>query len=488
MTAATDSTQVSAWLARPALHRALPLLAGLVLVFLTFIRFGIPELGWVVFAPLLIYAHGCRTVRGHLALLAALLVGFLLAVSKMATGEIPWAPVPMFAIPIALSYFVSIAVAGLAHRRLGPRWGLFAFASMTAALGWIQYTFTPGSSWGVLAHTQMDNLALIQLVAITGLGGLTFLLALGSGLVAAVWSAGAKSMRIDLAVFAVFCVSALLYGQVRLSHPAPGPTLRVGGVVSPVTHVEFGAAIADVDVLRALDDELFARSLRAVALGAEAVVWDEIGTLVSKGGEAALVARGQAFAAEHEVLLLMAYGVVDSVKPFHYINKYRIYLPDGTLGDEYIKRHPTPSDPNPKGTMHARVVPFNGVNISGGICYDYGYPGIAWDNARDGATLALVPSSDWRGIDPEHGRMALMNAVAVGLPMVRPVRAATSIMSDQYGRVLASLRADSDSGGVMVVPMPAARVTTLYSLTGEVVPIAALGFCVVVLVRLFLRR
>jgi apolipoprotein N-acyltransferase len=148
------------------------------------------------------------------------------------------------------------------------------------------------------------------------------------------------------------------------------------------------------------------------------------------------------------------------------------------MADEYLKRYPVPGDPDEVGKTHARVVNFGGVNFAGGICYDYGFPNIARDNAVDGADLAVVPSSDWRGIDPEHGQMAMMNAVAVGLPMVRPVRGATSFATDQYGRVLGSQRADGSSDGVMVVAVPGKRVPTLYARTGEIVPLIALAFCV----------
>jgi len=340
----------------------------------------------------------------------------------------------------------------------------------------------------VLAHTQLDNLALVQLTALTGVGGVTFLVALGSGLAAAAWSKGVRTVRADLALFGFLLGSALLYGQLRLGNPVPGASVRVGGVVSPVTHKEFHAAITNVDTLRELDSELFARSARAADLGARVVVWNEMATLVSEAGESALVSRGQRFARERGVMLLMAYGVVESMHPFHDANKYRIYLPDGTMADEYLKRHPVPGDPDDVGKAHARVVAFGGVNYSGAICYDYGFPEIARDNALDGAGLALVPSSDWRGIDPEHGRMALMNAVATGLPMVRPVRAATSIASDQYGRLLGSLRADELSDGVMVVAVPSQRVSTLYARTGEIVPLVALAFCVLAVVRLVRSR
>lgn len=467
------------------------LLVGSGLVFMTFMRFSLPELAWVTFAPFLLFLYAHATLKGHLALFGTLVVAFLAAVSKMATSEIPWAPVPMFALPLALSYFVALATASFVHRRLGTRWGIYTFASVVTGLGWIQYTFTPGSSWGVLAHTQLENLPLIQLVALTGVGGVTFLVALGSGLAVAWWQAGIKAVRADLVVFGILLGAALVYGQLRLSNAAPGLPVRIGSVISPVTHKEFREAYKDVDSTRVLDDELFARSKRAVEFGAKVVVWNEVATVVTQKTESGLIGRGEAFARKHGVGLLMAYGVFDTAQPrpsTMYVNKYRFYGPDGSLLDEYVKRHPTPADPNPAGTAHARAVSIDGVMYSGGICYDYGFPEIARDNANDGAAVALVPSSDWRGIDPEHGRMAMMNAVAVGLPMVRPVRAATSIATDQYGRLIGSLRAHAISDGVMVVSMPTGRVPTLYARTGELVPLIALAFVVFAVVRALWSR
>jgi apolipoprotein N-acyltransferase len=183
-------------------------------------------------------------------------------------------------------------------------------------------------------------------------------------------------------------------------------------------------------------------------------------------------------------MLVMAYGVIDSLEPLHDTNKYRMYLPDRTMGDEYVKRHPVPGDPDKVGRAHARAVSFGGVTYAGAICYDYGFPEIARDNVRDGADLALVPSSDWRGVDPLHGRMALVNAVAAGLSMVRPVRAATTIATDQYGRLLGSMRADGESDGVLVATVPTARVPTIFARTGDLVPFVAMVFCLFAIVRM----
>jgi apolipoprotein N-acyltransferase len=465
---------------------ALLICAGGFAVFLSSMRAGVSELGWVAFAPFLVALHRDGSLRCHLGVLAMLLVTFTLAVSKIVTEEISWGIAPMFGLPSGVASFAVVAIAGAAHRRLGPRWGIYSFAAMTAALGWVKYSLTPGSSWGSLAHTQVDHPRLLQLAALTGLGGITFVVALGSSMAAAAASSGSRSIRKDLLGFAVVLGAILLYGEIRLASPAPGPLIRVGGVISPVTFREFSAARKDLESLRQYDAELFARTERAAELGATVLVWNENATLVTPESEAALVDRGRALARRRGVLLLMAYGVVTEKSPP--VNKYRIYLPDGTVADEYLKRHPLPGDGDVVGHAHARVIPFGGVNLTGAICYDYDFPHIARDNASDGAGLVLVPSGDWRGIDPFHGRMAIMNAVAAGVSLMRPVRGATSVATDQYGRWIGSMPAGAPGEGVLVSTIPGGQVPTFYAKTGEIVPLASLALVAVTLIRMAITR
>ena len=73
-------------------HSLLLLVSGGALIFMTFMRYSLPVLGWVVFAPFLVFLHQRSNGRRHLAVLAALVVAFLAALSKMATPEIHWAP------------------------------------------------------------------------------------------------------------------------------------------------------------------------------------------------------------------------------------------------------------------------------------------------------------------------------------------------------------------------------------------------------------
>lgn len=485
-----ESTNVSAR-ENPGNKAATPfwplMAAGSALLFLSSMRFGVAELGWIAFAPFLAAMYTDGGLKRHLWLFAVIAVAMTLTVGKIVTDQVPWFMAPMFSIPGAVFCFATISLAAAAHRRLGLRWGLYLFPSLAVTMEWLQYSFTDGGSWGALAYTQLDNLPLIQFVSLTGITGVSFLVGLGSSLTAAAYTVGPRAVKGDFPLFAVLTVAALVYGQLRLSQDAPGVPMRVAAVSSPLEVKELFAAINDISALRKYDDEFFARTEKAAALGAKTVVWNEAATIVAPADEAAFTARGQAMAKDREIILVMSYGVLLSSKPPHMENKYRMILPDGTVTDEYFKRHPVPGEGIVKGTKHAKVIPVTGGTLGGAICYDFDFPHIALDNARDGAGLVLLPSSDWRGIDPIHSRMARANAVAAGVAMVRSVRAATSLITDQYGRELGSMRYYGEGDGVMVAAVPAQAVPTLYVKTGDVLPWLTLIFSAIAIALMVWR-
>jgi apolipoprotein N-acyltransferase len=177
----------------------------------------------------------------------------------------------------------------------------------------------------------------------------------------------------------------------------------------------------------------------------------------------------------------MAFGVLVSRDPLRFENKYLWIRPDGAVAEEYWKRHPVPGEGSIPGTNRALVLPLDPSDpekgtAGGGICYDADFPEVPLWLARSGAGLMLLPSSDWRGIDPLHSDMARIMGLSVGLSVFRSVRSATSMASDQFGRVLASRRFYIGGDGVMVADVPALPVPTLYAKIGESFPVACLAF------------
>ncbi|MDH5510727.1 MAG: hypothetical protein OEZ32_10290 [Nitrospinota bacterium] len=452
------------------------LAGGAALVAASIMRFGVAELAWVASAPFLVAMSLRGGRRDHAWLLFYATLSMFGAMAKIITPPIGWPMMLVFAIPSSLVMFTTLFLAGLVFRGMGVTWGIYFFPALTVTVEWVFYTFTPQSSWGAAGLTQVDNLPLVQFASIAGLAGLSFLVALGSSVTAAAVTRGVPNVKKHVVLFAMIFLAAQTYGQLRLANPAPGKRVRVAAVASPLPVEKLQEILADSSVARAADGELFGRTAKAADLGARVVVWNEGATMVEKAAEEAYVARGVALARERGIDIVMAIGVIISRDPFTWENKYHWVRADGSVADVYHKRHPTPGEGPVPGQAHAAVVNVGGAKLSGAICFDYDFPEIALNNAWAGAGLAVIPSSDWKGIDPVHSMMARLQGVAVGISTVRSVRAATSYAADQYGRVTGSMAFESPQG-VMVADVPAARVPTLYAATGEVLPWFMALFC-----------
>lgn len=108
--------------------------------------------------------------------------------------------------------------------------------------------------------------------------------------------------------------------------------------------------------------------------------------------------------------------------------------------------------------------------VAGAICYDYDFPSLGQEHAALGTQLAVVPSSDWRGIDPFHTQMAAIRGIEGGYSVLRPVRWATSTATDAYGRVRGSLSYFELNDRVLVAQVPITQVQTVYAAIGDALP------------------
>lgn len=88
-----------------------------------------------------------------------------------------------------------------------------------------------------------------------------------------------------------------------------------------------------------------------------------------------------------------------------------------------------------------------------------------------GVGLALVPSSDRRGIDPYHSKMAAVRGIEGGYSVVRPVRWATSFATDAMGRVRGAA-SYFEGDRILIATVPTTLVPTLYSQVGDVLAFA----------------
>ena len=245
------------------------------------------------------------------------------------------APVPgVFYYILSAAYGFTLLVPFWLDRWVAPRIrgfaGTLVFPCAWVTMEYLVATFTPYGSWGSLAYTQHENLVLLQLVSVTGLYGVSFLIAWFASVGYWVSERGLShgETRRGTLVFLAVILVVLLGGGVRLVLFAPdAPTVRIASLTRPdldlFEGVEGGrraavkgeASASDLERIRtnanAILDDLLKRADKKAQAGARIVFWGETNSFALKSDEPDMVARTAELARERGIYLGMASAVFD---------------------------------------------------------------------------------------------------------------------------------------------------------------------------------
>lgn len=181
-------------------------------------------------------------------------------------------------------------------------------------------------------------------------------------------------------------------------------------------------------------------------------------------------------AAELNITLVASYVTPISLSPLKYENKYQFIDSLGNITHSYLKHQPVPGEPAVQGTTPLKVVDVKGTKIGAAICYDYDFPYLAKGYGKLGADMVIVPSSDWRGIDPLHTEMAAFRAVEQGHSVLRSTRFGLSAAISPYGEMVSQMSSYDDHNKIMYAQLPSKGVTTLYSKIQDSFIYLSMGF------------
>ncbi|MFZ1677788.1 MAG: nitrilase-related carbon-nitrogen hydrolase, partial [Saprospiraceae bacterium] len=221
---------------------------------------------------------------------------------------------------------------------------------------------------------------------------------------------------------------------------------------------------------------LFDRTTLAAHSGAKLVVWNEGSTFIMPDEENAWRDSLSALSRRLHVPLVAAFIVPLSESPMQYRNNYLFFDSNGALVSTYNKHEPVPGEPAIKGKEPLKVFDIGGVKTGAVICYDYDFPYLAKGFGELKADLVADPSSDWRGIDPLHTRMAAFRAVEQGHSILRSTRFGMSAAITPYGEFSAQMSSYDHNDKVMMAHLPVKGVTTLYSMIGDSFVYLCIGF------------
>jgi apolipoprotein N-acyltransferase len=246
----------------------------------------------------------------------------------------------------------------------------------------------PYGSWGSTAYSQYGNLPLLQILRITGLWGITFLIGWFAAVCNWLWEDAFESVYARRGAWLCFgtITMVMLPGDARLAFfPPSSPTVRVASIsarqVTPLPSAELisriwqgNATSAERDDFRvwatATDNDLLARAEQEMEAGARIVFWAEISAEVLKKDEAELITRGGDLAARHQAYLGMALAVHNEGRTPSVENKLILIEPDGHVAWEYNKVRPVPGDLQILGDGRLRVLETPYGRISSIICFD----------------------------------------------------------------------------------------------------------------------
>lgn len=465
----------------------------------------LPIAGWLAPVFLLRFVRGQRVTVG---LPTIGLVGYLTVLVAM-RGSITAPDIYLFALA-GLTMIVSYGADRMFARRLGGLLGTLVFPATDTGLAFLASTASSGAfaTLGAPAYTQASELTLVQLVSVTGLWGLSFLIAWLAPVANDLWEHGfdPRQVRRGTTAFVAVLAATFLFGGAQLAFFAPdSPTVRVAAL-APDRELASAADTAELGprplpsatrtavrgaYLDPLADDLFARTREAAGGGARIVVWSEAAAYVFKEDEAAFLGRARAVARDEGIYLQI--GLVSMLPTDRYPSvEIRAILldPAGKVLWDYPKATKVLSDPNLPGPGIVPTVDTPYGTLATVICFDADWPSLVRQAGMAGTDLLLVPSSDWQEVAELHARMAVFRAVENGANLVRPTRRGTSVASDYQGRLL-GYKSDYFVGTdhTMVANVPTEGRPTLYVYIGETVGwMSVLGMIVLPAVALARRR
>jgi apolipoprotein N-acyltransferase len=335
-----------------------------------------------------------------------------------------------------------------------------ALPSAWVAMEYLVALRSPHGAWWSIGYTQADRPAIIQVASLTGIWGVSALVMLPAGAVAAATApAGSMTERLAVLVATVALVAAALgYGRLRTRRPLAGDQVHVGLAAQPDPPVPAGAPDGAALAAKYLDQ------VRLLAShGARLVVLPEV--VFQVPGERPVDHLQPLARLAGELGVTIVVGIASCI-PGRSANQALVLGGDGRLAGTYVKRHLIPRlEARYRPGRELLVLPDGHHRLGVIICKDLDFPGLARSYRRGGARLLLAPAWDFGSDGWLHSRMAVLRGVESGVAVARVARGGRATISDAHGGIAVDAvvaRATSVSAMVRLTPEP-----TVYSRLGE---------------------
>ena len=176
-----------------------------------------------------------RFFRLHKLIKGLLFIIIVVWVSNIFTwnGMLPVSGFFYYLITFMMSVFTSITflIDRVYSQKVKGIVSTFIFPSVYVIMEYIVVLTNPSGSYGTLSHTQ-SYLPLLQIVSITGIWGITFLIMWTASVINWLWDNSFEREKIFRAilVYVITSLAVILYGQTRLSTETKSNTVRIASI------------------------------------------------------------------------------------------------------------------------------------------------------------------------------------------------------------------------------------------------------------------
>lgn len=457
---------------------------GAALLPFTSIQPNLPIAAWL--APIFLLRF-TRTQRAAVGLP-------LIAVISCLAMVIPWwafysaSPilVPVLSIVYGIVGTLGYAVDRLLTPRLPSAVRSLVFPVALTTVDLTMALVGPITNWGSPAYSQFGNLALMQIVSVSGMWGLTFLIGWGASAVNATWEQGFEwpALKRYVGSFTAVLIAALLFGGIRLAYFAPtSPTVRVAALAPSEAQLSSifdlpnknftteAAREAGRTRFMPVVEDLFTRTEQEAKSGAKIIFWSEGASMLLKEDEAAVIERGRILARQEHIYLQLGLMIILNTDHFPFMENRAIMIdPSGHVIWDYAKAHPTPGEASniAPGSDAIPTVDTPYGRIATVICYDADFASFMRPAGQAHVDILLDPSLDWNEVKVTHDQMATLRAIENGVSLVRATSMGLSSAVDYHGRRLASIDYFNTDTPVLVTLMPIHGTSTVYTYIGDI--------------------
>ncbi|MBP1751376.1 MAG: acyltransferase [Geobacteraceae bacterium] len=424
-------------------------------------------LAWVAFVPLLLAAGQKSASKAFrlgfvsgLAAYGALLYWINIVVTTY--GKLPL--VASIVVFLTLAAYLALYPAVVMYLvRKGGEKGIsiiFSFPVVWVGLEFLRSFLLTGFPWASLGYSQYRMVSLIQIADITGVYGISFLVALANAvLYQAMKGVVAKEKKIrpgrGIVLFLVLFSATMVYGYHRLGVPESGTPVKVALVQGNIDQsIKWDPAFQEATVT------IYERLTRqASARGADLVVWPESAAPFYFQEDVKDSARIKKLAADIGAYVVVGSPAFDndggSIK---YRNSAYLVSPQGKIAGRSDKVHLVPfGEYVPLAGLfpfvHKLVVgvgdfsPGEGTfplsigkgNIGVLVCFEGIFPELSRGYVQAGSRLLVNITNDaWYGRSSapyQHLSMTVFRAVENRVPLVRAANTGITAIIDGKGQI-----------------------------------------------------